>query len=124
MKIVRKFDSSAHLVMKSHQENALRTFPSFSSDFCDAITTLQDQKVFPSHPVEFCWLARNQKEPKGPTQERSLGQTKLVGAHLLLEAMQDALTQQGKSSAAIHHSLNELDPSHLPFCLRIVVGAR
>jgi hypothetical protein len=75
-----------------------------------------------THISPFCSLEK--KEPKEPTRKRSSGQTKFVGTRLLLEAMQDALTQQRKSCAAIHHSLNELDPRHLPFCLRIVVGAR
>jgi hypothetical protein len=51
LKIVRKFDSSANLVMKSHQENAWRTFHAFSSDFSNAITTLQNQKASPSYPA-------------------------------------------------------------------------
>ena len=49
---------------------------------------------------------------------------KLVEPRQLLEAVQNALTQQGKSGAAIHHSLDEFYPGHLPFCLRVVVGMR
>ena len=51
-------------------------------------------------------------------------QNSLTGTLLLLEAMQDALTQQRKSCSPIHHSLDQLDTSHLPFCLRVVVGVR
>jgi hypothetical protein len=117
MRIVDKIDSSALLVMKTHQQNTLKTFIS-------AIRALQDQKAFALRLVESCWPARGQKEPKGSAQTSSLGQTKLVWPHLLLKMMQNALTQQGKSSAAIHHALNELDPGDLPFCLCVVVNVR
>ena len=60
-------------LMQSHLENTLRTFHAFSRDSCSAITTRQDQQASPLHPVPFCWLARSQKEPKGPTQKSSLG---------------------------------------------------
>ncbi len=80
-----------------------------------------------SHPftlVSLPHLLLAQKEPKGSAQKNSLGQTKLVRPRLLLEAMQNALAQQGKSCTAIHHALDKFDPGHLPFCLSVVVGVR
>jgi hypothetical protein len=69
-------------------------------------------------------LAPGQKRVKGIGSREFLEQTKLVRPRLLLETMQNALAQQGKSCTAIHHALDKLYPGHLPFCLPVVVGVR
>ncbi len=82
------------------------------------------RKSNPSSLWSFARLREAKKEPKGSAQKSSLGETKRVEPRLLLETMQNALAQQGKSCTAIHHSLDQLDPRHLPFCLPVVVGVR
>jgi hypothetical protein len=65
VKIVPKFDSSALLVMKAHQQNTWKTFIFRSLDFCYAITVPQDQKASLLQPVEFYWLVKGQKRAQG-----------------------------------------------------------
>jgi hypothetical protein len=105
--------------MKAHQQNTWKTFIFRSLDVCYASTVPQDQQASLLLPVELYWLRKGQKELKGSAQKDSFKHMKFVEPRQLLEAVQNALTQQGKSSAAIHHSLDEFDPGYLPFCLRI-----
>jgi len=65
VKIVRKSDSSALLVMKAHQQNTWKTFIFRSLDVCCAITVPQDQKASLLQPVEFYWLVQGQKRAQG-----------------------------------------------------------
>ena len=37
-----------------------------------------------------------------------------------LDAMQNPLTQEGKSRFAVHHAFDELDPGHMPFHLSVI----
>ena len=116
--------SSALLVKKAHQQ---KHGEHLSPSAVTSATRSQICKIRKSLPCTLSSLAggaRSQKEPKGSAQKSSLGQTELVWPPLLLETMQNALTQQGKSCTTIHHSLDKLDPGHLPFCLPVVMGMR
>jgi hypothetical protein len=39
-----------------------------------------------------------------------------------LDAVQNTLTQEGKTCFAIHHALDQLDSGHLPFDLTVIDG--
>jgi hypothetical protein len=65
VKIVRKFDSSALLVMKAHQQNPWKTFIFRSLDVCYPMTVPQDQKASLLQPVEFYWFVQGKKTLNG-----------------------------------------------------------
>jgi hypothetical protein len=119
-----EFDSSALLVMKAHQQNTWKTSIFRSLNFCHAITVRKTRKRLFCRRLSFIGLEKAKKELKGSAQKDSFEPMKFVSPSLLLEAVQNALTQQGKCCATVHHSLDELDPGHLPFCLRVVGGVR
>src|SRR5438034_9268182 len=123
------------------RQDSLRLFRSFGDEISSAegmenVHSLGERllemrselrKSSKSHPCTLLSLASLQeakKEPKGSAQKHSPGQTKLVRPRQSLKTMENALTQQRKSCAAIHHSLDEFDPGHLAFCLPVVVGMR
>src|SRR6266536_3036308 len=54
---------------KSPSTEAWRTLIPFSSDFCYAITDLQDQKESPLHPIEPCGWRAQPKRAKGISSE-------------------------------------------------------
>src|SRR5438874_1461446 len=94
--------------MKAHQQNTWKPFILRSLDVCHASTVPQDQQASLLPPVELYWLIQGQKELKESAQKDSFQQRKLVSPRQRLEAVQNALTQQGKSGAAIHHSFTEV----------------
>src|SRR6266487_5043588 len=65
MWIVPKFDSSALLVMKAHQQNTWKPFIFKSLDFCQAIAVPQVPKASLLQSVEFDWLGKGQKRAQG-----------------------------------------------------------
>src|SRR6266571_8869903 len=65
---------------KSPSTEAWRTLIPFSSDFCYAITDLQDQKESPLHPIEPCWRSAWPKKSQRDRLRRvPLGKRSLFG---------------------------------------------
>ena len=57
-----------------------------------------------------------------PDEQRFPWHSQSREALLVLESVQDALTQQGKGSSTVHHPFDELDFRHLTFDLSIIDG--